>query len=104
MSDEAWHQQAGVWRFGINFDISGSDFPYRWAVGKPDELRCELIEEQEQCFLDPGKRGTVSGSIELAGPFPRDAIFVWGGLIHEYVGVNAENNYVDRVYVHIDEP
>jgi hypothetical protein len=103
--DEAgWHQQAGVWRFGINFDVSETDFPYRWAVGKPDELRCESIEGREQCFLDPGKRGTVTGSIELVGPFPRPDIFAWGGLIHEYVGINAENNFVDRLLLHIDEP
>jgi hypothetical protein len=103
--DEAgWHQQAGVWRFGVNLDISETDFPYRWAVGKPEELRCEMIEGREQCFLDPGKRGTVTGSIELVGPFPRPDIFAWGGLIHEYVGINAENNFVDRLLIHIDEP
>lgn len=101
---ESFHQQAGVWRFGINLDISETDFPYRWAVGKPDELRCEIIEGREQCFLDPGKRGTVTGSIELVGPFPREEIFAWGGLIHEYVGISAQNNYVDRVLLHIGEP
>ncbi len=104
MADESWHQQAGVWRFGINFDISDTDNPYRWAVGKPDELRCEMIEGHEQCFLDPGMRGTVTGSIELVGPFPRKDIYAWGALIHEWVGINAENNYVDRVLIHIDEP
>jgi hypothetical protein len=104
MGDESWHQQAGVWRFGINFDISDTDNPYRWAVGKPDELRCEVIEGQEQCFLDPGMRGTITGSIELVGPFPRKDIYAWGALIHEWVGINAENNYVDRVLIHIDEP
>ncbi len=104
MADESWHQQAGVWRFGINFDISDTDNPYRWAVGKPDELRCEMIEGHEQCFLDPGMRGTVTGSIELVGPFPRKDIYGWGALIHEWVGINAENNYVDRVLIHIDEP
>jgi hypothetical protein len=104
MGDESWHQQAGVWRFGINFDISDTDNPYRWAVGKPDELRCEVIEGQEQCFLDPGMRGTITGSIELVGPFPRKDIYAWGALIHEWVGISAENNYVDRVLIHIDEP
>jgi hypothetical protein len=102
--EESYHQQAGVWRFGINFDTSETDFPYRWAVGNPEELRKEIIDGREQWFLDPGKRGTVSGSIELVGPFPRDAIFAWGGLIHEYVGINAENNYVDRLLIHIDQP
>jgi hypothetical protein len=104
MGQEAYHQQAGVWRFGINFDTSSTDFPYRWAVGRPEELRCEIIDEREQCFLDPGHRGTVSGSIEMVGPFPREAIYAWGGLIHEYVGVNAENNYVDQILIHIGEP
>ncbi len=104
MGQESWHQQAGVWRFGINFDVSDIDFPYRWAVGKPEELRCEIIEGREQCFLDPGQRGTVTGSIEMSGPFPRNAVYAWGGLIHEWVGVSAENNYVDRVFIHVDEP
>jgi hypothetical protein len=104
MDEPSWHQQAGVWRFGINFDISDTDFPYRWAVGTPEELRCEVIEGQEQCFLDPGKRGTVTGSIEMAGPFPRKDIYAWGGLIHEWVGISAENNFVDQVLIHIDEP
>ncbi len=104
MGEESFHQQAGVWRFGINFDVSTIDFPYRWAVGSEEELRCEIIEGREQCFLDPGQRGTVTGSIEMVGPFPRPQIFAWGGLIHEYVGINAENNYVDRVSLNIDEP
>jgi hypothetical protein len=104
MDQESYHQQAGVWRFGINFDISETDFPYRWAVGRPEELRCEIIDEREQCFLDPGQRGTVSGSIEMVGPFPREAIFAWGGLIHEYVGIGAQNNFVDRVLIHIGAP
>lgn len=104
MGQESYHQQAGVWRFGINFDTSSTDFPFRWAVGRAEELRMEIIDGREQWFLDPGKRGTVTGSIEMVGPFPRDDIFAWGGLIHEYVGINAENNYVDRVLIHIDQP
>jgi len=104
MGQDSYYQQAGVWRFGVNFDTSQIDFPYRWAAGKREELRCEVMDGREQCFLDPGKRGTVTGSIEMVGPFPRDAIYAWGGLIHEYVGVNAENNYVGRVLIHIGVP
>lgn len=102
--DDSYHQQAGVWRFGINLDISETDFPYRWAVGLPSELRREIIDGHEQWFLDPGQRATVRGSIELVGPFPREAIYAWGGLIHEYVGISAQNNYVDRVLIHIGTP
>jgi hypothetical protein len=104
MDQPSYHEQAGVWRFGINFDVSQTDFPYRWAAGRPDELRREIVNGQEQWFLDPGKRGTVTGSIELVGPFPRDQIYAWGGLIHEWVGIDAQNNYVDRVLIHIGQP
>ena len=38
----------------------------------------------------------------LAGE--REALFAWGGLIHEYVGVSAENNYVDRIFINIGQP
>ena len=102
--DDSWYQQAGVWRFGVNLDVSQSDFPYRWAVGTADELRCDIIDGREQCFLDPGMRGTVVGCIELVGPFPRQDIYAWGGLIHEYVGIKSQNNYVDQVLLHIAEP
>jgi hypothetical protein len=102
--EDSYHEQPGVWRFGINFDTSATDFPYRWAVGRPEDLRCEIIEEQEQCFLDPGQRGLVSGCVELVGPFPRNQIFAWGGLIHQWVGVDAENNYIDRIAINIGTP
>jgi hypothetical protein len=102
--EASWHEQAGVWRFGLRFDVSSTDFPYRWAVGQPDELRCETMDGREQCFLDPGRRATVTGNVQLVGPFPREAIYVWGALIHEYVGINAENNYVDQMLLHIGQP
>lgn len=104
LGDDSFYEQPGVWRFGIRFDTSELDFPYRWAVGRPEELRCEIIEGREQCFLDPGRRGTVSGCIELVGPFPRNQVFAWGGLIHQWVGVTDDNNYIDRVLIHIGEP
>jgi len=104
MGQDSYHEQPGVWRFGINFDVSLIDFPYRWAVGKPEELRCETIEGQEQCFLDPGKRGTVTGCIDLVEPFPRNQVFAWGGLIHQCVGVDTQNNYIDRISINSGAP
>ncbi len=103
--EPSWHQQAGVWRFGINFDTSETDFPYRWAVGRPEDLRCETIEGRPQCFLDPRKSEapSVAASRWLV-PSRATPSMPGGGLIHEYVGVNAENNYVDQVLIHIDQP
>jgi hypothetical protein len=37
-------------------------------------------------------------------PFPRNEIYAWGALIHQWVGISAENNNVDRVLVRIGEP
>ena len=102
--NDAWHEQAGVWRFGIRFDVSTTDFPYRWAIGRPEDLERRVIDGREQWYLMPGKRGLITGSIELVDAPPREAIFMWGALIHEWVGVAAENNYVDRVFLHVGIP
>jgi hypothetical protein len=32
------------WRFGINFDTTGVDFPYRWAVGRQEDLEKRIID------------------------------------------------------------
>lgn len=102
--NDAWHEQAGVWRFGIRFDVSTTDFPYRWAVGRPEDLERRIVNGREQWYLMPGKRGLVYGGIQLVDKPPRDAIYAWGALIHEWVGIAAENNYVDRVLLHIGIP
>lgn len=101
---DAWYEQAGVWRFGIRFDVSTTDFPYRWAVGRQEDLERRVVNGREQWYLLPGKRGLVYGSIQLVDKPPRDAIYAWGALIHEWVGIKAENNYVDRILVHVSIP
>ena len=100
--NEEWFQQAGVWRFGINYDTTGIDFPYRWAVGRPEDLEMRLIDGREQWYLLPGKSGEVSGCIVMDEEPPIGTNFWWGGLIHEFVGV--ENNYIDRISVDVGTP
>ena len=102
--NDAWYEQAGVWRFGIRFDVSTTDFPYRWAVGRQEDLERRVVNGREQWYLLPGKRGLVYGSIQLVDKPPRDAIYAWGALIHEWVGIKAENNYVDRILLHVSIP
>ncbi|HMN31017.1 MAG TPA: hypothetical protein PKE45_22875, partial [Caldilineaceae bacterium] len=99
---EEWLQQAGVWRFGVNFDTTGIDFPYRWAIGRPEDLERHVIDGQEQWYLLPGKSGEVSGCIVIDEAPPTGTNFWWGGLIHEFVGV--ANNYVDRISVQVGIP
>ena len=97
-----WFQQAGVWRFGINFDTTGIDFPYRFAIGSQDELERRVIDGVEQWYLLPGKAGRVSGCVVMDERPPVGTNFWWGGLIHEFVGV--ANNYVDRISVDVGMP
>ncbi len=100
--NKEWFQQAGVWRFGINFDTTGIDFPYRFAIGSQDELERRVIDGVEQWYLLPGKAGRVSGCIVMDERPPVGTNFWWGGLIHEFVGV--ANNYVDRISVDVGMP
>ena len=58
--EKSWLQQAGTWRFGVNFDSTGVDFPFRWAIGRPEDLEKRIIDGQEQYYLMPGKRGQVA--------------------------------------------
>jgi hypothetical protein len=99
---EEWFQQAGVWRFGINFDTTGVDFPFRWAIGRPQDLERRIIDGREQWYLLPGKSGEVSGCITIDQAPPVGTNFWWGGLIHEFVGV--ANNYIDRITVDVGVP
>jgi hypothetical protein len=101
-NDPSWHQQPGVWRFGVNFDSTGVDFPYRWAIGRQEDLEERTIDGHKQYYLLPGKRSQVSGCIEFDATPPVGTQFWWGGLIHEFVQV--ANNYVDRITVNVGAP
>ena len=96
------YQQAGVWRFGINFDTAESDFPFRWAVGRTQDLEKRVIDGKEQWYLLPGKSGEVSGCIIIDKKPWVGTNFWWGGLIHESVAV--VNNYVARISVDVGTP
>lgn len=100
--DQSWYQQAGVWRFGINFDTTGVDFPFRWAIGSKADLEERIIDGRPQYYLLPGRRSQVSGCIEFDQSPPVGTQFWWGGLIHEFVQV--ANNYIDRISVVVGAP
>ena len=100
--DESWGQQHGVWRFGINYDTTGVDFPFRWAIGRKEDLEMRLVNGVEQWYLMPGKTGKVSGCITIDQPPPLGTIFWGGGLIHQ--GVAVVNNDINRITVEIGVP
>lgn len=97
-----WYKQSGAWRFGINYESAGTDFPFRWAVGRPEDLEMRVIDGQEQWYLLPGRSGEVSGCITMDEPPPLESTLWWGGLIHEDVAV--VNNNIDRISVSVGVP
>lgn len=100
--ESSWYQQAGIWRFGVNFDTTGVDFPFRWAIGRKEDLEERIIDGKPQYYLLPGKRGLVSGCIEFDQKPPVGTNFWWGGLIHEFVEV--ANNDIDRISLSVGAP
>ncbi len=101
----AWHEQAGVWRFAIDFQTNaGQDYPFRWAVGRREDLECRIIDGEEQCYLMPGKKGLVYGTITVNYAPPRRSVVFWAGLIHEDVGILPFNNRVHPHTFKIDIP
>lgn len=100
--DRAWFRQTGAWRFGINFESTGVDFPFRWAIGRPEDLERRVIDGFEQWYLLPDERGEVSGCIEINQPPPLNTNIWWGGLIHEDVA--TVNNDIDRITVVVESP
>ncbi len=100
--DNSWLQQAGVWRFGINFDTTGVDFPFRWAVGRQADLEKRMVKGHEQWYLMPGKSGQVAGCIVINEVPPVSTAVWWGGLIHQ--SVDIPNNDIDRITVDVGVP
>ncbi|RME43950.1 MAG: hypothetical protein D6791_14300 [Chloroflexi bacterium] len=101
--ENSWFEQSGTWRFGLNYQSNfGQDWPFRYAVGRRQDLRCEIIDGREQCFLDPGKRGLVYGTIIWVDVPPRNPFRIWGGLLHE--DVEIVNNFADVQEVEILDP
>ena len=92
-----YYQSPGAWRVGIDYEGNPSyAYPYRWALGRLDELEQREIDGQTFYYLLPGQRVVVTGSIQIVDvPANRDLVYFWAGLIHEEVRIDAFNDHVD---------
>lgn len=96
-----WFTESGAFRVGIGFENEITNYPYRWAVGSPEDL----TEIDGQYYLMPGDRAVVTGGIRLTNVFgERNPQPVWAGLIHEDVEVSQFNARVDPTAVLVDVP
>ena len=96
-----WFEQPGVFRFGINFSTTGYPYPFRWAIGRQEDLEYLEVEEQSGWYLMPGRSGRINGCILFEGRPPGGNVLWWGGLIHEAYG--HPNDYIDRITVNVGE-
>jgi hypothetical protein len=91
------YESSGAWRVGIDYEGNPSDaYPYRWAVGNLEELEQQVINDNTEYYLLPGRRAIVTGSIQLIEvPTDSSRVTFWAGLIHEDVQVEVFNDHVD---------
>lgn len=99
-----YHEESGAWRVGINFDTSLRDYPFRWAVGEPEQLVAVEREDDTFYYLPAGERGRVHGCVRILDEPPRNPLYFWAGLIHEDVEISEVNNRVDPEHVTIQVP
>jgi hypothetical protein len=97
-----YYERAGVFRFAIGFqNCPLGDYPWRWSVGRHDELEAVQRGDETLYYLMPGQRALVTGSIRILDPLPDKATLFWAGLIHEQVEV--VNPHVDPKWITVDE-
>jgi hypothetical protein len=78
-------EEPGIFRLGADSEgnTEGRKYPYRWQLGRDDELR--VIDGQK--YLMPGQRVTVVGHIQILDKPPKIVPKYWLGLIHEQVEI-----------------
>lgn len=93
------HEQSGVWRVGIQCETSAQSYPWRWAIGTPDDLFTETDPRNGNTYyyLAPGQKAEVWGAVRMTDlVITRNPQACWAGLIHEDVEVSLQNTNVGR--------
>lgn len=101
-ASSGFYVESGAWRIGIHCDTCINDYPWRWSVGRRDELTAVEVDGKTQYYLMPGQRVVVTGGIRLTDIVEsRNPQEFWVGLIHEDVGITSKNNRVDPHWIEI---
>jgi hypothetical protein len=88
--------ESGAWRVGIDCQTAISDYPWRWAIGTPNNLipLTDPITDEVNLYLSPGETSVVWGAIRMNEIEARNPQNCWAGLIHEDVNIAPVNNNV----------
>jgi hypothetical protein len=101
-SSSGFYDESGAWRVGIHCDTCLTDYPWRWAVGAQQDLTPIESNGQAHYYLMPGQRAVITGGVRLTNIVEsRNPQQFWAGLIHEDVGITANNNRVDPHWIEI---
>ena len=93
------YDQSGAWRVGIQCETSAESYPWRWAIGTPDDLYTEVDPSNGNVYyyLAPDERAEVWGAIRMTELVKtRNPQACWAGLIHEDVEISLQNSNVGR--------
>ena len=86
--------ESGAWRVGIQCETAGGSYPWRWALGAPEDLETREDPDDENIvyyYLPPGERAVVWGAIHMTEIEGRNPQNCWAGLIQEDVNVYSPN-------------
>ena len=101
---QGYSEESGAFRAAIGFDTQLTNYPFRWAIGGPDDLEKKTIDGQDYYYLPVGKRAVITGCVRITKVPPRNPLNFWAGLIHEDVEISQLNDRVDPHFVNIGAP
>lgn len=84
-----FYEEPGIFRVGVDFEgnSQGRRYPYRWQLGRDEDLEERVINGERYLYLLPGRRVTVVGHITIIDEPPKINPYYWVGLVHEQVRI-----------------
>ena len=83
------YEEPGIFRVGLDFEgnSEGRVYPYRWQLGRDEELTVLDTSIGPQKYLMPGQTVTVVGHLRITEKPVKVEPYFWIGLIHESVWI-----------------
>lgn len=96
-----WPEESGAFRVGVWYDTDQGDlqYPFRWAIGRPEDLETCQASDREYLCLKPGQRAEVVGYIQIVDPPLRRQPKFFVGLLQEDVRKHNDRNFVTEISV-----
>jgi len=83
------YEEPGIFRIGLDYEgnSEGRLYPFRWQLGKDEELAVLDTEIGPQKYLMPGQSATVTGHLRIDDRPVKVVPYYWLGLVHEQVWI-----------------